>query len=68
MSIQSPSTNCSISPTQVWARLATELQGRAIRLMAQLAFNLVVAQSGWPDVKNKESNYVNLPHQSQNST
>jgi hypothetical protein len=67
MSIQSSSANCSISPAQVWARLATELQERAIRLMAQLAFNLVAAQSEWPDVKNKESNHVNLPHQSQNS-
>jgi hypothetical protein len=67
MSIQSSSTNCSISPAQVWARLATELQERAIRLMAQLAFNIVAAQPEWPDVKNKESNHVSLPHQSQNS-
>jgi len=67
MSIQSSSTSCSTSPAQVWARLATELQERAIRLMAQLAFNLVAAQPEWPDVKNKESSYVNLPHQSQNS-
>ncbi len=39
-------TDRLVSPTQVWAQLAADLQARAVRLMAQLAFNLVAAQSG----------------------
>jgi hypothetical protein len=58
MSAQSAPTNCPTSPNQIWARLATELQERTIRLMAQLAFNLVAAQAGWLAVKDKESNYA----------
>ena len=34
-----------VSPAQVWARLAADYQTRAIRLLAQLAFNLLVAQA-----------------------
>lgn len=64
MSIQSSPTNCP-PPTQVWARLATELQERAIRLMAQLAFNLVATQSGWLVTKDKESNHASQPYQPQ---
>jgi hypothetical protein len=33
--------------TQIWAHLASDLQDQAIRLMAQLALNLVAAQSDW---------------------
>jgi hypothetical protein len=38
-------------PAQVWLHLATDVQEQAIRLMAQLAFNLVTAQL---DVPKKE--------------
>jgi len=48
MSQQTLSTDLCPSLARIWARLATELQEQAIRLMAQLAFNLVVAQSDWP--------------------
>ena len=34
-----------VTPTQVWAHVPTELQQRTIQLMAQLAMNLVVAQT-----------------------
>jgi hypothetical protein len=66
MSVQSSSTDCPVSPTQIWVCLATELQERAIRLMARLAFNLAAAQSGWPVAKDKESSYAITPHQPQN--
>lgn len=58
MSAQSAPTNCPVSPNQIWARLATELQEQTIRLMAQLAFNLVAAQSGWLATTDKESSYA----------
>jgi sugar phosphate isomerase/epimerase len=58
VSTQSSPANCPVSPAQVWAHLAIELQERAIRLMAQLAYNLVTAQSGWPNAKDKESKHV----------
>jgi hypothetical protein len=45
MSIQSSPAGRLVSPAQVWARLATDLQERAIHLMAQLAFNLVFTPS-----------------------
>jgi len=48
MSQQMLSADVSASLARVWARLATELQEQAIRLMAQLAYNLVIAQSDWP--------------------
>ncbi len=34
-----------IHPRQVWARLAVEQRSPVIRLMAQLAFNFIVAQT-----------------------
>jgi hypothetical protein len=46
MSVQ-PSCEATVSPAHVWACLAKDLQERAIRLMAQLAFNQVAAQSSW---------------------
>lgn len=63
MSHQSSSTDRCVSPAQVWARLAADLQTRAIRLMAQLAFNLVTAQSDWLI---KESNHAVQTHYTQN--
>ena len=67
MSTQSSPTNCPVSPAQVWARLATELQERAIRLMAQLAYNLVTAQAGCPNAKDKESKHVIQSYRPQDS-
>jgi hypothetical protein len=65
MSAQSSSAKCSVSSSQVWAPLGTELQKRVIRLMAQLAFNLVATQSGWLIVEDKVSNHVIPPHHPQ---
>jgi hypothetical protein len=65
MSVQSSSVTCSVSSSQVWARLGTGLQKRVIRLMAQLAFNLVATQSGWLIVEDKVSNHVIPPHHPQ---
>jgi hypothetical protein len=41
-------TDRRVLPAQVWARLAADCRERAIRLMAQLAFNLVAAQAESP--------------------
>jgi hypothetical protein len=38
-----PSERC-VSPDQVWPALATECKTRVVWLLAQLAFNLVLAQ------------------------
>jgi hypothetical protein len=38
-----PSERC-VSPAQVWPALATECKTRVVWLLAQLAFNLVIAQ------------------------
>jgi hypothetical protein len=55
-------TDQLVSPAQVWTRLATDLQARAICLMAQLALNLVAA----PDVRlPKESEYATRAHHPQ---
>jgi hypothetical protein len=48
-----------VLPAQVWARLAADFQARAIRLMAQLAFKLVAAQSDSPI---QESSHAVPPH------
>jgi hypothetical protein len=66
MSVQSSPAKGLVPPAQVWARLATELQKRAIRLMAQLAFNLAATQSGWLVAEDKESNHVIPPYHPQN--
>jgi hypothetical protein len=66
MSTQASPANYPVSPTQVWTRLATELQQRAIRLMAQLAYNLVATQSGWSSAKDKEFEHAIPPCQPQN--
>ena len=39
-----PSDRC-MSPAQVWPTLATECKTRVVWLLAQLAFNLVMAQA-----------------------
>ena len=48
MSQQTLSSELSTSLAQVWTSLTADLQERIIRLMAQLALNLVVSQSNWP--------------------
>jgi hypothetical protein len=63
MSHQSLLTDRLVSPAQVWARLATDCRAQAICLMAQLAFNLVAAQSDSPV---KESNHAVQPEHTQN--
>ena len=44
MSQQTLSSELSTSLAQVWTSLTADLQERIIRLMAQLALNLVVSQ------------------------
>ena len=63
MLVQSAPWDSPVSPAQVWARLATDLQERAILLMAQLAFNLVAAQSEGPG---KESGHALSTRRPQN--
>jgi hypothetical protein len=41
MRLQRQSTDPLVTPTQVWAGLAAEVQARAIQLMAHLASNLI---------------------------
>ncbi len=55
-------TDQPVSPAQVWARLTTDVQTRAIRLMAQLALNLVAAPDERPP---KESEHAPLTRRSQ---
>ena len=62
MSTQLSPAGYPVSPAQVWARLATDLQERAIRLMAQLAFNLVFTRSDW---HGKEPNRDDTSQQTQ---
>ena len=38
-----------VAPTQVWARVPTELQQRTIQLLARLAVTWVVTQTRRPD-------------------
>jgi len=52
-------TDQLVSPAQVWARLTTDVQARAICLMAQLALNLVAAPNERPP---KESEHAALTH------
>ena len=42
MPVLGASTPALVAPTQIWAHVPAELQQRTIRLMAQLAVNLVV--------------------------
>jgi|GEM_PF-865865 hypothetical protein len=63
MSNQSPAIAPPMSSVQVWAHLTADHRARAIRLMAQLAFNLVVAQ---PNSPIKECDHVIPTQHSQN--
>jgi hypothetical protein len=53
------------APAPIWLALNADLQGRVIRLLAQLAFNLLTAQAD--SSINKETVYVRSSDQSQNS-
>ena len=44
---QMSSADCHGSLARIWACLAAERRARIIRLLAQLAMNLVAAQSEW---------------------
>jgi hypothetical protein len=48
MAHQTSSGDSRVCPVQIWARLATEQRTQIIRLMAQLAFKLVVAEPNSP--------------------
>lgn len=63
MSDPSPSITRPISPAQVWVCLTADHRARAIRLMAQLAFNLVAAEADSPI---KESDHVTPTRHTQN--
>lgn len=54
-----------VVPVHVWAELEIDRRARAIRLMAQLAFNLALTQS---DLLVKEPSYVEPTHYSQDPT
>jgi hypothetical protein len=45
MVVSTVSTIPHIAPTQVWARVPTELQQQTIQLLTRLAVNWVVAQA-----------------------
>lgn len=45
MVVSTVSTPPHVAPTQVWARVPTELQQRTIQLLARLAVNWVVTQA-----------------------
>jgi hypothetical protein len=53
-----------VVPVHVWEYLTADRRARAIRLMAQLAFNLVLAQS---DSLVEEPCYAKPTHHPQNS-
>jgi hypothetical protein len=45
MMVSTVSTPPHVAPTQVWARVPTELQQRTIQLLTRLAVNWVAAQA-----------------------
>lgn len=57
----SSSPDPSVSPAQVWACLTSDLQARAIRLMAQLAWNLIVADIPRPSKEIENAQCVQHP-------
>jgi hypothetical protein len=60
---QPVSTENRVRPVHVWTRLTADRQAGAIRLMARMAFNLVLAQS---DSLVKEPCYDKPTHRTQN--
>ena len=63
MSVPTAPSNDSVTLAQIWAALNADLQGSVIRLLAQLAFNLLTAQS--ESSINKEAPYAISSDQSQ---
>jgi hypothetical protein len=57
-----PSAN-SVVPSKVWAALNADLQGRVLRLLAQLAFKLLITQT--ESSVNKETSDAHSSEQSQ---
>jgi len=64
MSIPNTSSDDSMTLAQIWSALNADLQGSVIRLLAQLAFNLLTAQT--ESSINKEAPYAISSDQSQN--
>ena len=50
-----PSADQRVSPAQVWAQLSPDLQVHIIRLVAQLAAHLVLAEEEHPQHPRKET-------------
>ena len=63
MAYQLSIADCHAAPVRVWACLAAEHRTQVIRLMAQLAFKLVLAQPNSPLV---EVNHAVVPESPQN--
>jgi hypothetical protein len=62
MARHSLSADRFVVPTQVWASLSTELQGRAIRLLAHLAYSWATAPLE-PPLKETTQGIVPRDHQ-----
>ncbi len=60
---QSSQAHHFVLPAQVWPALAADLQADAVWLLAQLAFNLVIAQK---EQSREEVSDVSSSQQSQN--
>ncbi len=64
MTIPAPSADQIVSPTHVWAHLSTDLQIHVVRLLAQLATHLVLAESESVSQTGKETlDALSAPHQ-----
>lgn len=55
---RSDSSHARVEPAQIWAQLTAERQTQIIRLMARLAFNLVVARPETPSPDSTRSPHV----------
>ncbi len=55
MTIHAPSADPIVSPAHVWAHLSTDLQLHVVRLLAQLATHLVLAESEAISQRGKET-------------
>ena len=64
MSVPTAPSDDSVSLTQIWGALNTDLQARVIQLLAHLAFNLLTAQT--TSSINKEAFDAITSDQSQN--
>lgn len=61
MSIRSSSANQIVAPEHVWVHLSTDLQVQVVRLLAQLAAHLVIADGERVRQTRKETLDVLLP-------